>query len=244
MNYNVRVYIGDIIKDIKLSPNKGLITIGSSDADTLKINNSDIIPNHLAFTIANGIWVCTNKVTGESKTVSDGDIFVLSMHNKIAATVYSDDIIPQRIKLKTGSTVTIGRDFECMFHLPDRSVGRKHAIVVTDELGSTIKDQKSLNGTYVNNRKITEVPLKNGDIISIGKFNILYSNIELKLCVETPGYKKQNDTNSKTPHYPVFNLSPRLRHQTPSDVIEIQAPPNIGNMPMVNLSSKISNISM
>ena len=234
MNYNVRVYIGDMIKDIPLSPNKSLITIGSSDADTLKIMSTDIIPNHLSFTMANGVWGCTNKVTGETKTISDGDIFVLSMQNKIAATVFSDDIIPQRIKLKTGSTVTIGRDFECMFHLPDRSVGRKHAIVVIDELGATIKDQKSLNGTYVNNRKITEVSLKDGDIISIGKFNILYKNSELKLCVETTEVEKPKETKKKAPDYPVFNLSPRLRHQTPSDVIEIQAPPNIGNMPMVN----------
>ena len=234
MNYSVRVYIGDVIKDISLSSNKGVITIGSSDVDTLRIMRTDIVPKHLSFTFYNDAWECTNKVTGETRKVADGDVFVLSMQNKIAVTVYSDDIIPQRIKLKHGSTVTIGRDFECMFHLPDRSVGRKHAIVVIDELGAKIKDQKSLNGTYVNNKKISETSLKEGDIISIGKFNILYKNNELNLCVESVEQNSVKNVKKKSSNYPVFNLSPRLRHQTPSEVIEIQAPPNIGNMPMVN----------
>lgn len=234
MNYSVRVYVGDAIKDILLSQNSGLITIGSSDVDTLKIIGTDIIPNHLSFAFENGTWMCTNGATGEMKSISDGDIFVLSMKNKIAASVYSDDVIPQRVKLKTGSTIMIGRDFECMFHLPDRSVGRKHAIVVIDELGATIKDQNSLNGTYVNNKKVSECSLKDGDIISIGKFNILYKVGELKLCVEKEIKNNTEVFKDKVPEYPVFSLSPRLRHQIPSEIIEIQAPPNIGNMPMVN----------
>ena len=251
MNYNVRVYIGDVIKDISLSANKSLITIGSSDADTLKITSAEIIPNHLSFTMSNGVWGCTNKVTGETKTISDGDIFVLSMQNKIAATVFSDDIIPQRIKLKTGSTVTIGRDFECTFHLPDRSVGRKHAIVVIDELGATIKDQKSLNGTYVNNRKITEAPLKDGDIISIGKFNILYRVDTLELCIVNKKHKAEEIIKNKTEHNSneaiLFKRSPRLRMEVPTGVIEVQAPPSLGAKPeedWLNPMMLISPISL
>ena len=234
MNYNIRVYVENMIKDIPLSANKGVITIGSADTDTLKVIGADIIPGQLSFVFDNGVWKCANKTTGETKAISDGDIYVLSMQNKIAATVFSDDIIPQKIKLKVGSTITIGRDFECMFHLPDRSVGRKHAVVSVDELGVTVKDLSSLNGTYVNNRRISEETLKVGDIISIGKFNILYKNGELALCVEAMAQQETNDVKKEAPNYPVFNLSPRLRHQTPSEVIEIQAPPNIGNMPMVN----------
>ncbi len=233
MSYKIRVYMGEAIKDLNLNPVDRLVTIGSSDADTLKVSCLDVASNHLSFEYNNSSWICSNRITGEKKTVADGDIFIISMQNKVAAAVYSDDIIPQRSKLKPNSTVTIGRDFECMFHLPDRSVGRKHAIVTVDELGVTIKDLNSLNGTYVNNKKVAEKSLKDGDIISIGKYNILYKNNELTLCVETET-KKQSTQKSKEPDYPVFNLSPRLRHQAPSEIIEIQAPPNIGNMPMVN----------
>lgn len=234
MKYSVRVYIGDMIKDLFLSPSKELITIGSSDVDTLQISGTDIVPGHLSFIMDEGVWKCNNKVSGEIKVISDGDIFVLSMQDKIAVTVFSDDIIPQKIKLKSGSVITIGRDFECNFHLPDRSVGRKHAVVRIDELGATIKDQQSLNGTYVNNHKITDASLKDGDIISIGKFNILYNKNELKLCVEAFESETAKKLKNESKEYPVFNLSPRLRHRTPSEVIEIKTPPNIGNMPMIN----------
>ena len=55
-------------------------------------------------------------------------------------------------------------------------------MVITDEIGSTIKDLHSLNGTFLNNKKISESMLKDGDIISIGKFNILFKNNTLELC--------------------------------------------------------------
>ena len=233
MNYKIRVYMGEVIKDLNLNPVDRIVTIGSSDADTLKVPCLDIASNHLSFEYNNGLWICSNKMTGERKNVSDGDVFVISMQNKVAAAVYSDDIIPQRSKLKPNTTVTIGRDFECMFHLPDRSVGRKHAVVFTDDFGVTIKDLNSLNGTYVNNKKITEKSLKDGDIISIGKYNILLNDNQLTLCVENE-VKRSSVSKTEGPTYPVFSLSPRLRHQAPSEIIEIQAPPNIGNMPVIN----------
>ena len=100
MSYKIRVYMGDVIKDIALSPSESLITIGSSDIDTLKVSCSDIMPAHLSFEYNNGVWVCTNKTSGEQKTISDNDIFLLSKANKVAATVYTDEFIPQRMKLK------------------------------------------------------------------------------------------------------------------------------------------------
>lgn len=229
MSYMIRVYMGQQIKDISLIDSNELISIGSSDMDTLKVPFSDIVPNHLLFRFINGVWVCQDNVKHETKEVKDGDTFVLSMQNRVAAAIYSDDIIPQRVKLKPNSRIIIGRDFECMFHLPDRSVGRKHAEIHADDLGVVLRDLDSLNGTYVNNKKIEEQAIKDGDIISIGKYNIIYKNSTLELCTEQ---EKPVSKEEKKAEYPVFSLSPRLRHQTPSEVIEIQAPPNIGNMPI------------
>ena len=70
--------------------------------------------------------------------------------------------------------------------------------------------------------------LKDGDIISIGKFNILFKNNTLELC------ENQEIIDNDEIQYPIFSLSPRLRHKMPSEIIEIQEPPNIGDMPMVN----------
>lgn len=234
MSYMIRVYMGQQIKDISLTNTTEVVTIGSADFDTLKVPFGDIAAGHLSFRCVNGVWCCQDNQKNTSKEIKDGDTFVLSMQNRVAAAIYSDDIIPQRVKLKTNSTIVIGRDFECMFHLPDRSVGRKHAEIRTDELGVTLRDLDSLNGTYVNNRKINEQSIKDGDIISIGKYNILFKNSTLELCTEQVSQEKKISKVEKKVEYPVFSLSPRLRHKAPSEVIEIQAPPNIGNMPMVN----------
>lgn len=234
MGYKIRVYLGETINDVNLSQNSQPVTIGSSDDDTLTIRCPDITANHLIFRYINGKWICSVKTTGEYKTISDGDVFVLSMQNKIAAVAYMDESAPQAVKLGPNTSVLIGREVGCSFCLRDRSVGRKHALIEVDELGATVKDLNSLNGTYVNSRKITKKSLKNGDIISIGKYNIFYSNGEIQLCIDPKEKTDKSGTAKKTPEYPVFSLSPRLRHQTPSDVIEIQMPPNIGNMPMIN----------
>ena len=75
-------------------------------------------------------------------------------------------------------------------------------MVITDEIGSTIKDLHSLNGTFLNNKKISESMLKDGDIISIGKFNILFKNNTLELC------ENQEIIDNDEIQYPIFSLSP------------------------------------
>ena len=150
--------------------------------------------------------------------------------------VATEEMAAQSVELRPNSRIIIGRNTDCAFFLPDRSVGRTHAEIMVDEMGARIRDLNSAMGTYVNNRKITMTSLKEGDMISIGKYDIRYSGHNLELWIEGQQSKKDSQTvkNKKDTKNPVFSLSPRLRHQAPSDIIEIQAPPNIGDVPMVN----------
>ncbi len=50
-----------------------------------------------------------------------------------------EEHVPQKVKLKSGTTVSIGRSFSATFHLSDRSVSSKHAMVITDELAVQLK---------------------------------------------------------------------------------------------------------
>ena len=230
MGYKLRLYVGEQIKDVALKDTSVPVTIGSANTDTICISCSDIMANHLNFIYINDSWVCQNYATRESKKIANGDIFVLSMNSRIAAMVCSDEVVARSLELRPNSRVIIGRNVECMFYLPDKSVGRQHAEIVVDEIGAKLRDLNSLNGTYVNNRKVSEASLKDGDIISVGKYNIRYHKSVIEVCTdENTEAKEQNKLL-----YPVFSLSPRLRHQAPSEIIEIKAPPNIGNMPMVN----------
>ena len=51
----------------------------------------------------------------------------------------------------------------------DRSPSRKHAFVIVDESGVKIRDNESTNGTYVNDNKVHETYLRDGDLIKIGR---------------------------------------------------------------------------
>lgn len=63
---------------------------------------------------------------------------------------------------------TIGRE-GCEIVLPDPEVSRRHAIIRRLDSGVAIEDLSSLNGTWVNGVRITEVTeLSAGDEIRLG----------------------------------------------------------------------------
>jgi hypothetical protein len=69
----------------------------------------------------------------------------------------------------------IGRSPECDIFLDDVTVSRKHALLVRGEEGRwTIEDQGSLNGTFLNRKRIDSAPLEGGDEVQIGKYRLTF----------------------------------------------------------------------
>ena len=58
--------------------------------------------------------------------------------------------------------------------LDDVTVSRNHALLVRRQDGYYIDDLGSLNGTYVNRRRIESHRLDDGDEIQIGKYKLSY----------------------------------------------------------------------
>ncbi len=78
------------------------------------------------------------------------------------------------IGLKLGDT-TIGRDPSCDIVLKDdKSVSKKHAVIKTVGNKSTIEDQDSTNGTYIDTKRIQRHELKHGQIIIISEHELTY----------------------------------------------------------------------
>ena len=73
------------------------------------------------------------------------------------------------------SEVTIGRGSDNDLVINDFGVSRHHAKVVMDNGQPSIVDLNSRNGTRVNNILVTRGPLKDGDEISLGKFQIRFT---------------------------------------------------------------------
>jgi hypothetical protein len=75
----------------------------------------------------------------------------------------------------TGERVTVGRDAGSDIFLDDVTVSRNHAILNVSSAGVTLQDLGSLNGTYVNRRRIDAAEsLSDGDELQIGKFRLAF----------------------------------------------------------------------
>ena len=73
-----------------------------------------------------------------------------------------------------GDRVSIGRTPDAAVFLDDVTVSRNHALIVRRRDGLYIDDLGSLNGTYVNRRRIESHKLENGDEIQVGKYKLSY----------------------------------------------------------------------
>lgn len=74
----------------------------------------------------------------------------------------------------TEERVSIGRSPDAGVFLDDVTVSRNHALLVSRRDGLYIDDLGSLNGTYVNRRRIESHRLEDGDEIQIGKYRLSY----------------------------------------------------------------------
>ena len=72
--------------------------------------------------------------------------------------------------------MTIGRKDDNDIRIENLAVSGHHAKLLTIFDDSFLEDLDSTNGTYVNGQAIRKHPLKNGDVIVIGKHALRYIN--------------------------------------------------------------------
>lgn len=68
----------------------------------------------------------------------------------------------------SGSAVVIGRLDECGIRIPLPEVSRRHVSISVTGNRVVVKDLGSANGTYVNNKRVTEDSLRPGDHLVVG----------------------------------------------------------------------------
>ena len=76
-----------------------------------------------------------------------------------------------KYKSLSNKAFSIGREKSNQIIIADPKVSRYHAIVTFENEEAYIKDTDSINGTYINNKRILpgkKIELKNGDKIKIG----------------------------------------------------------------------------
>jgi pSer/pThr/pTyr-binding forkhead associated (FHA) protein len=72
--------------------------------------------------------------------------------------------------------VTIGRLPDNLIHVDNLAVSGHHAKIYWDNDKYVIEDNNSLNGTFLNNRRISKSALKDDDVILIGKHTVTFKD--------------------------------------------------------------------
>ena len=73
-----------------------------------------------------------------------------------------------------GDRTTIGRSPDNDIFLDDVTVSRKHSVIVKAGEAFRIDDEGSLNGTFVNKKRVESAELEDGDELQIGKYRLTY----------------------------------------------------------------------
>jgi pSer/pThr/pTyr-binding forkhead associated (FHA) protein len=68
----------------------------------------------------------------------------------------------------------IGRSLAADIRFDDATVSRRHALVVSQGEGARVLDDRSLNGVFVNGKRVEWSPLADGDEITIGRHSLYY----------------------------------------------------------------------
>lgn len=86
------------------------------------------------------------------------------------------------LQLRQGR-MTLGRASDCDLVVSEPSVSSRHAQLVVNAAGATLMNLFSANGTFVNGKPIDSVKLKSGDVIQMGRVELLFEPNE-KMVVQ------------------------------------------------------------
>jgi hypothetical protein len=111
-----------------------------------------------------------DEATGELRPVDVGDVAAESGALVIRS---GGGRVGQSFPLH-GERMTIGRSPEAEIFLDDVTVSRDHAVLVQRAGAWHLDDSGSLNGTYVNRRRIDSHRLEDGDELQVGKYKLTY----------------------------------------------------------------------
>lgn len=178
-----------IIKDLK-SRNGTFVNLKMiTSPHTLKQGDEITIGKHvLAFSLRDE-WVDTQalpKMEGESdheKTRFLDTTTHRELLKKFASTSHQAPLVTLQFKgkmikkyvLKATKPLTIGRGNDNDVVIDNSAVSGNHAAIAYEGNHFVLKDLDSTNGVLVNNKPVSKATLKDGDVIKIGKHDLVFS---------------------------------------------------------------------
>lgn len=117
--------------------------------------------------------------------------------------------------LPVGDFMTLGKDTQCQIILAEENVSDRHARIEKKDSGYLIRDLRSQTGTFVNDARIIEAYLQEGDCIRIGSLEFLFTSqnqttqaFPIKSRNEVWNEELQSLGNVAKSEFPVLILGP------------------------------------
>ncbi|MCH7877855.1 MAG: FHA domain-containing protein [candidate division Zixibacteria bacterium] len=107
-----------------------------------------------------------------------------------------DDKVIERVVIDK-RRISIGRTKENDIVLENRGVSRRHAVIEFNDSGAVVIDNESLNGIFLNDRRVTEEVLRENDEITIGKYSLIFHSQETEEPGSDIGYDGTMILNTK-----------------------------------------------
>ncbi len=82
---------------------------------------------------------------------------------------------PDNLAAPVGRTAWIGRAGDCDIVVSDVLASRRHAYLAPTALGTEIRDNHSINGTFVNGIRVGSAVLSDGDVVTIGNVDLTFT---------------------------------------------------------------------
>ena len=87
-----------------------------------------------------------------------------------------EQAVLKEVTVTQGGMVTIGRLPDNMIQVDNLAVSGHHTKIYWENDHYVVEDNNSLNGTFVNNQRVSKVTLKDGDNILVGKHTITFKD--------------------------------------------------------------------
>ena len=81
--------------------------------------------------------------------------------------------------------IIVGRSPDNEIYIKSKFVSRHHAQLVSDGEGCIIEDLNSTNGVFVGEKQVKKHRLKNGDVVSLGVHELIYTDLRQAAKLET-----------------------------------------------------------
>lgn len=245
----VRIFYNDLCKDISLE-GRSRFSIGSGKNDGFSITESDLKKGHVTLSAHKKGWdiTCSGEVLLKGTSLKKEPLqlsttYVLSQQHRISMICLDDSAIQVKsVELGEGRDISIGRSSGNQIVLPSSLVSSRHATV--KKIGSNyyIQDMGSTNGTYLNEKRISESKLSVSDTVVIGSFRMVFHGTSLEILslggdsAQVQGLHRPSPSIDENVS---FVRSPRLKLEVPTGEVEIESPPAVTGKPELNLVSML-----